>query len=73
MHGQGNNPKLLILISMLVVATCSAGITNADPASGSDWPAWSGPNGDLTVDGAAVFKAGVGLESSWKRTLGSGY
>jgi len=72
--------RLRSILSVLAFLGCLASsqattqiVTNADPASGSDWPSWSGPNGDLTVDGVAVFEAGVGLESSWKRPLGSGY
>ena len=41
---------------------------------GSDWPLWSGPEGNLTSLGNGVFGGGAfGLERVWTRPLGSAY
>lgn len=41
---------------------------------GHDWSTWSGPNLNLTVQGAGAFNRSVfGLEMAWARDLGSGY
>ena len=44
------------------------------PHEGADWPAWSGPEGNLTSRGNGVFDGGAfGLERVWSRPLGSAY
>ena len=69
---------LLALASVAVAANVSegraSGSTTTLPQEGSDWPAWSGPEGNPTSLGNGVFDGGsLGLEPVWSRPLGSAY
>ncbi len=65
---------LCALISLALFA--ATGFVGADPEPGAqrDWPAWSGPDGNLTSLGNGTFdRAGFCLEQAWSRPLGSAY
>ena len=68
---------LLAVASVAVAEPDSEGRTERSitlPRGGSDWPVWSGPEGNLTSLGNGVFDGGAfGLERVWSRTLGSAY
>ncbi len=52
----------------------TAGSTTTLSHGGSDWPSWSGPEGNLTSLGNGVFDgATFGLERVWSQPLGSAY
>ncbi len=66
-------PPSLSLTLLALLAAGTLGAAPPDQAPAVDWPQFRGP----TVDGVArpgnLEKGKVGLELSWKRSLGSGY
>jgi len=65
-----------VLLFSLLWAGAGTGTVSAGGSEGrEDWPAWRGPNADLSVSGAGVLEPGHSyrLEVVWKKKLGSGY
>lgn len=61
--------SILMALTVLGVAPPTAAA-----AESHDWPAWNGPNHDLTSPGSGVFDKKVfGLRRLWSKPLGSGY
>ena len=77
--------KRLASICLVLLAVASVAVAEPDPElrtegsatlprEGVDWPAWNGPEGNLTSLGNGVFDGGgFGLERVWSRPLGSAY
>lgn len=77
--------RRLASICLVLLAVASVAVAQPDPElrtegsitlqrDGADWPAWSGPEGNLTSLGNGVFDGGAfGLERVWSRPLGSAY
>jgi enterochelin esterase-like enzyme/outer membrane protein assembly factor BamB len=73
--------KRLASICLVLLAVTSVAVAQSDPErsitlppEGANWPAWSGPEGNLTSLGNGVFDGGAfGLERVWSRPLGSAY
>ncbi|MEM6456643.1 MAG: PQQ-binding-like beta-propeller repeat protein, partial [Acidobacteriota bacterium] len=72
------------LASICLILLTAAGAAVAEPEprterattpahASSDWPVWSGPEGNLTSLGNGVFDDAFGLERAWTRPLGSAY
>ncbi|MCP4203618.1 MAG: PQQ-binding-like beta-propeller repeat protein, partial [bacterium] len=71
-----------LTLTLILTLTLSPAVPLA-AESGSDWPAWNGPNRDLTTLGNGTFhrrgtgdgaeRPAFGLERLWSRPLGSGY
>lgn len=81
MHQRTTTSICFALLAVVSVAVTegkaeprAAAPTPGPSQGGSDWPAWSGPQGDLTSSGNGLFEGdSFGLERAWTRPLGSGY
>lgn len=68
--------RITAILCVLLTALLAVQPLAADSASRStsrDWPAWNGPNRDLTLAADAFDADGFGLAPAWVKALGSGY
>ena len=65
--------KHYALTCLVLLMVAGIAVAGPDPGTQRDWPAWSGPDGDMTSLGNDVFGDRFGLEQVWSRPLGSAY
>ncbi len=80
MHPRRPASLCLVLLTLAKVAFAAPDLAPRPersitlPSEGTDWPMWSGPEGNLTSLGNGLFDGGAfGLERVWSRPLGSAY
>ncbi len=69
-----NKKSLSLVLCGVLLSLAGAEVSSAAPGTMRDWPQWSGPDHNLTSLGNGIFdRESFGLETVWKRPLGSAY